>query len=149
MTASTPSGQPGSLDQVQKDIVAEMSDLEDWLATYEYLVRLGKALEVDDDGLRSDEHSISGCQSRVWIRTELRDGRLRIFADSDATITRGIIALLLRVLDNRSPSEILGSELYFLDRTGLSKHLSPARGNGLRAIVRQIQGSAETSLGDL
>jgi cysteine desulfuration protein SufE len=149
VTASTPSGQPGSLDQVQKDIVAEMSDLEDWLATYEYLVRLGKALEVDDDGLRSDEHSISGCQSRVWIRTELRDGRLRIFADSDATITRGIIALLLRVLDNRSPSEILGSELYFLDRTGLSKHLSPARGNGLRAIVRQIQGSAETSLGDL
>ncbi len=148
MTAPTSSGTPEALDRAQDGIIAEMSVLEDWLATYEYLVRLGQALTVDDDGLRSDEHSVSGCQSRVWIRTELRGGRVRIFADSDAAITRGIIALLLRVLDDRSPDEIVGSELYFLDRTGLSKHLSPARGNGLRAIVQRIRGSAEASLRD-
>ena len=135
VTVPTAPDAPGPLDRVQNEIISEMSVLEDWLATYEYLVHLGKALDVGDEGLRSDEHSISGCQSRVWIRTEIRGGRLRVFADSDAAITRGIIALLLRVLDGRSPSEIVGSELYFLDRTGLSQHLSPARGNGLRAIV--------------
>lgn len=133
------------IEAVQDAIIAEMSGLEDSLATYEYLVRVGRGLTVDDDGLRSDEHSVSGCQSRVWVRTELDDGHMRVFADSDAMITRGIIALLLRVLDRRPPADIVGADLYFLRETGLSEHLSPARANGLQAIVARIQRFAEAS----
>jgi cysteine desulfuration protein SufE len=131
------------LDAVQEAIIAEMSGLGDALATYEYLVRVGRDLTVDDNGLRTDEHSVSGCQSRVWVRTELDDGHLRVFADSDAMITRGIIALLLRVLDRQSPADIADVDLYFLRETGLSEHLSPARANGLQAIVTRIRRFAE------
>lgn len=146
MTDPTVPGFSDTLDLAQDEIIAEMAGLEDGLATYEYLVRLGKGHPRDEDGLRSDRYSVSGCQSRVWIRTELRDGTVRILADSDATITRGIIALLLRVLDGRSPAQIVESDLYFLDRTGLSHHLSPARSNGLHAIVRRIRSFAEASV---
>lgn len=132
-----------SIDAVQNEIVHEMSDLHDPLEKYEYLVRLGRALTVPDGGVRLDEHSVAGCQSRVWIRAELRGGRLHMAADSDAMITRGIIALLLRVLDGRMPGEILRTELFFLDRTGLSTHLSPARANGLAAMVRRIRSCAQ------
>jgi cysteine desulfuration protein SufE len=136
-----------ALDAVQDEIIVEMSGLEDALATYEYLVRVGRGLTLEEDGLRSEEHLVSGCQSRVWIRTELREGRLRVFADSDAMITRGIIALLLRVVDRRCPADVTGADLYFLSETGLSEHLSPARANGLRAIVARIRSFAEESLG--
>lgn len=134
---------PRPIDTVQDEIIAEMSGLEDRLAKYEYLVRLGRGLRVPDDGIRKDEYAVAGCLARVWIRTELRAGRLRIFADSDAQITRGIIALLLRVLDGRTPTEILQADLHFLHDTGLSMHLSPARSNGLAAMVRQIRSCAE------
>jgi len=132
-----------SIAEVQDDIVAEMSACANRLAKYEYLVGLGRSLEVAEDGLRTDEHALAGCQSSVWIRTELRDGRLRIDADSDTMITRGIIALLLRVLDDRPPAEIAGADLRFLEATGLSMHLSPARANGLVAMVRHIREAAE------
>lgn len=148
MTGSTAPGPQDGLDPAQDGIIAEMAGLDDGLATYEYLVRLGKNHRPDEDGLRHDRYSVSGCQSRVWVRTELRGGHVHILADSDATITRGIIALLLRVLDGRSPAEIVASELYFLDRTGLSHHLSPARSNGLHAIVHRIRSFAETSMGE-
>jgi len=148
VTGPTASRPPKGRDPVQEWIIAEMAGLADGLAAYEYLVRLGKEHRPGEDGLRHDRYSVSGCQSRVWVRTELRDGRVRILADSDATITRGIIALLLRVLDGRSPVEIVESELYFLDRTGLSHHLSPARSNGLHAIVRRIRSFAEASVSD-
>ncbi|MEJ2206511.1 MAG: SufE family protein [Gemmatimonadota bacterium] len=146
MNDSAVPGSRAALDLAQDEIIEEMAGLEDGLATYEYLVHLGRDHKLDEDGLRTDRYSVSGCQSRVWIRTELQDGHVRILADSDATITRGIIALLLRVLDGRSPAEIAGSELYFLDRTGLSRHLSPARSNGLHAIVRRIRSFAEASV---
>jgi cysteine desulfuration protein SufE len=133
---------------VQDEIIGEMSRLPDRLAKYEYLVSLGRGLAVPDDGIRSDEFLLAGCQSRVWIRTELRDGRLRITADSDTMITRGIIALLLRVLDGRPPTEIVAADLYFLDVTGLSMHLSPARADGLTAMVRRIRASADAAPGD-
>lgn len=136
-----------SMDAVQDEIVHEMSGLLDALAKYEYLVRLGRALAAPGEGVRQDTYSVSGCQSRVWIRTDLRGGRLHIAADSDAVITRGIIALLLRVLDGRSPGEILRTELHFLERTGLSTHLSPARANGLAAMVRRIRACAEEASG--
>jgi cysteine desulfuration protein SufE len=127
----------GSLGQVQDRVVEEMAGL-DRLAKYEYLVGLGQGL-ASPDGIRSDEYAVPGCQSRVWIQAELRDGRLRLFADSDAMITRGIIALLLRVLDGRPPAEVAHADLYFLEQTGLSTHLSPSRANGLAAMVKQIR----------
>lgn len=132
-----------SMASVQEEIVAEMAGLEDGLKTYAYLVRLGRALESPKESIRQDAHAVSGCQSQVWIKTELHAGRLRIAADSEAMITRGIIALLLRVLDGRTPAEIVDGELFFLDKTGLRSHLSPARGNGLAAVVQKIRSCAE------
>lgn len=131
------------MSAAQDEIVAEMSDLEDWLAKYEYLVARGRELNVEDEEIRTEEHAISGCQSSVWIRAELRGGRVHLCADSDAMITRGIIALLLRVLDGRPPREVACAELYFLDRTGLRTHLSPARANGLAAMVQRIRTCAK------
>lgn len=139
MNPDTNAGPPPSVESVQDAIVAEMSALDGPLKKYEYLVHTGRDLQVPDASVRLPEHAVPGCQSQVWIRAELRDGRLRILADSDAMITRGIIALLLRVLDGRSPADILQADLYFLDRTGLGAHLSPARANGLAAMVRQIR----------
>ncbi len=128
---------------VQDAIIAEMAGLEDALKKYEYLVGVGRALETPPESIRTPEHAVPGCQSQVWIRARLEDGRLRLDADSDAMITRGIIALLLRVMDRRTPMEIVEGDLYFLDRTGLASHLSPSRANGLGAMVRQIRQHAE------
>jgi cysteine desulfuration protein SufE len=138
-------GRPRSIEAVQDEIIAEMDGLEDGLSTYEYLAGVGRSLVVPDGGVRTDEHAVAGCQARVWIRAELRDGRLHLAADSDAAITRGIVALLLRVLDGRSPREVLDADLYFLDRTGLRTHLSPARANGLGAMLQRIRSYAELS----
>jgi cysteine desulfuration protein SufE len=140
-------GRPRSIEAVQDEIIAEMDGLEDGLARYEYLVALGRSLVVPDGGIRTDEHAVAGCQARVWIRAELRDGRLHLAADSDALITRGIVALLLRVLDGRPPREVLDADLHFLDRTGLRTHLSPARANGLGAMLQRIRSYAEASAG--
>jgi len=142
---STPKTEPArpSMAAVQDEIVAEMAGLQDALRKYEYLVAVGRILGTRDDSLRQEAHVVPGCQSRVWIRSELRDGLLHIEADSDAMITRGIIALLLRVLDARPPSQILEGDLYFLDRTGLGAHLSPSRANGLAAMVQQIRRLAQ------
>lgn len=139
MSEPAPPEAPPSLTAVQEEIIAEMAGLEDPLDKYDYLVGLGRALEMPEDSIREAEHAVPGCQSRVWIRTELRGGRLRIAADGEAMITRGIIALLLRVLDGRPPIDILEADLFFFDRTGLQAHLSPSRANGLAAMVRQIR----------
>lgn len=136
-----------SMDSVQSEIVAEMSGLDGPLEKYEYLVRLGRALDVHGGAIRHEDHVVPGCQSRVWIKAELEDGRLRLQADSEAIITRGIISLLLRVLDNRTPDEILETDLAFLDGTGLRAHLSPSRANGLAAMVRRIREYAEEAVG--
>jgi cysteine desulfuration protein SufE len=138
---------PPSMASVQDAIVAEMAGLDDPLRKYEYLVSMGRALEDPGDFVRQQAHAVPGCQSQVWIRAELQDGRLRLQADSDAMITRGIIALLLRVLDGRTPAEILDADLFFLDRTGLQAHLSPSRANGLAHMVQQIRARAEAAAG--
>jgi cysteine desulfuration protein SufE len=148
VTGTGDGGRPQSIEAVQDEIVAEMEGLEDGLSRYEYLVEVGRSLVVPDAEVRTDEHAVAGCQSRVWIRAELRDGRLRLTADSDALITRGIVALLLRVLDGRPPREILEADLYFLDRTGLRAQLSPARANGLGAMLQRIRSNAEALSGD-
>jgi len=136
-------GEARSMSAVQEEIIAEMSDLEDWLAKYQYLVARGRELRVAGDAIRKEEYAIAGCQSSVWIRAEMEDGCVRLAADSDAMITRGIIALLLQVLDGRPPRKVAGADLFFLDRTGLRTHLSPARANGLAAMVQRIRTCAE------
>ncbi len=134
---------PRPLDVVQAAIADEMAALADPIARYEYLIAQGDALPHADGALRTDEHAVPGCQVSVWIRAELVDGRLRLAGDSDARINRGMVALLLRVLDGRTPAEILGADLFFLDRTGLRTHLSPARANGLAVMVQRIRSCAE------
>ena len=131
------------IDEVQAEIIDEMSGLEDSLARYEYLIAQGDALPAADGDLRSEKHAVPGCQVSVWIRAELQGGRLHLSGDSDARINRGMVALLLRVLDGRTPAEIAAADLFFLDRTGLRTHLSPARANGLAAMVRRIRRCAE------
>lgn len=131
----------GTIGERQDRVIQEMVRLDEWLDRYEYLVALGRKLE-SPEGIRADENLVPGCQSRVWMVAEMDDGRLRLSADSDALITKGIVALLLRVLDGQPPEEITDAELYFLEETGLSSHLSPSRANGLWAMVKQIRAYA-------
>lgn len=131
-----------TITEIQDQIIAEMSELEDWFDRYEVLIALGKEFGTCDESLCTDEYRISGCQSAVWLRSEVRDGRLRLHADSDSQITRGMLALLLRVFDGQPPDAAADAELYFLDDIGLSSNLSPSRANGLGTIVRAIRGAA-------
>lgn len=126
-------------NQVQERIIAEMNALDSWMDKYQYLIEQGKVLEPANVDIRCEDNALIGCQSRVWIDAELEGGRVHYLADSDAQITRGIIALLLRVLNHRPPSTIVDTELYFIEQTGLARHLSPARGNGLAAVVAELR----------
>lgn len=126
-------------DKIQEEIVEEFSAFEEWLNKYEYLIELSGELPAIDEKHRTEQYVIQGCQSRVWVDAELRDGKVWYTADSDAIITKGIIALLIRVLNGRTPQEILSTELYFIDRIGLSANLSPTRANGLLAMVKQMR----------
>lgn len=135
-----------SIAAAEDEIIAEFARLGDLTAKYEHLVRLGARL-VPPDGIRADTNRVAGCQSRVWVRTELRGNRMAIDADSDAMIVRGLIALLLRILHDRTPEAILATELRAFDETGLRAHLSPARSNGLAAIVRRIREDAASASG--
>ena len=139
-------GSNHSIDAVQEQIIAEMAHLDDLMDKYEHLVRLGHELDVADDGVRRNENAVAGCQNRVWIRTEFRESRLHIAADSEAVITRGIISLMLRILDGRPPAEIIAAELHAFDAIGLSSHLSPARADGLTAMVRRIREDARRAV---
>lgn len=137
----------GSLAERQDRIVEEMNGLGDWMAKYEYLVELGRSLESPEE-IRAEENRVPGCQAKVWITAEMDDGRLRLQADSDALITRGLVALLLRVLDGQPAGAIADAELTFLDRTDLGAHLSPSRANGLTAMVNRIRSCAEEGIAE-
>jgi cysteine desulfuration protein SufE len=126
-------------DEAQDRIIAEFSGIEDGIATYEYLVAVGKQHDPNDDRLKTDEYALPGCQSQVWLRSELRDGRLRFYADSDSQIIRGILVLLLRVLSGRAPAHVANTDLYFLKEVGLSSSLSPSRASGVATIVRHMR----------
>lgn len=128
------------MSAVEDEIVAEMTGLEDSIERYQYLVRQGEALPEPSVDIRAEEFAVPGCQSRVWIRKTEVDDRVRIEADSDAAITKGMIALIVRVLGGRPVSEVRGAELAFLDRTGLRGQLSPSRANGLAAMVEVVVG---------
>lgn len=117
----------------------EFSVFEDWLDKYNFLIELGNDLPAIDPRYRTPEYLINGCQSKVWLHADLEDGRLQFNADSDALIVKGIVALLVKLMNNRTPSEILDNELFFIDEIGLHQNLSPTRSNGLLAMVKKMR----------
>ena len=128
-----------TINQIQDDIIAEYSEIEDWMDRYACIIDLGNTLPPIDEQYKTPSHIIEGCQSRVWLNAELIDGKVVYTADSDAVIVKGIISMLISVLSQHTPDEILTAELYFIDRIGLSEHLSPTRSNGLVAMVKQMK----------
>jgi cysteine desulfuration protein SufE len=126
-------------DRIQEDIIEEFSVFDEWLDKYDYLIELSDTLPAIADEHRTDNYVIKGCQSRVWVDARLEDGKVYFAADSDAIITKGIIALLIRVMNGRTPQEILHLELYCIDAIGLGEHLSPTRSNGLVAMIKQMK----------
>ena len=131
-----------SIDEAQREVIAEFSDFDDWMDRYQMLIDLGNELGTLDEKYKTEQNIIDGCQSRVWLQCDYIDGKLVFTADSDALIVKGIIALLIRVISNHTPQEILDSDLYFIDKIGLREHLSPTRSNGLLAMVKQIKAYA-------
>jgi cysteine desulfuration protein SufE len=129
----------GTITDIQKEIIEEFNFFPDWTEKYEYLIELGKKLPLINDQYKDEDHLIKGCQSRVWLHAENKDGLVVYTADSDAIITKGIIALLLRVLSGQTAQAILEEELFFIDQIGLTNHLSPTRANGLLSMVKQIK----------
>ncbi len=128
-----------TLHDIQDQIIEEFSVFVEWLDKYEYLIELGTSLETMKDSFKTNEYLINGCQSRVWVNAELEGDKVIFRADSDAIITKGIVALLIRVLSNRKPEEIMNADLYFIDRIGLAQNLSPSRSNGLLAMIKQMK----------
>ena len=129
-----------TINQIQDEIIDEFVDIEDWMDRYAYIIDLGNALPAIDEKYKTPQYIIEGCQSRVWLNAELNDeGKIIYTADSDAIIVKGIISLLIKVLSEHTPQEILDAELYFIDKIGLSEHLSPTRSNGLVAMVKQMK----------
>ena len=126
-------------DRIQEDIIEEFSVFDEWLDKYDYLIELSDTLPAIADEHRTDNYVIKGCQSRLWVDARLEDGKVYFAADSDAIITKGIIALLIRVMNGRTPQEILDLELYFIDAIGLGENLSPTRSNGLVAMIKQMK----------
>lgn len=131
-----------TLDEKQQDIIDEFSMFDDWMDKYEYIIELGKELPIISDENKTDDKLIEGCQSRVWLHTDVVDGKMSFTADSDAIITKGIIGLLIRVLNNEDPKAVATADLRFIDEIGLHEHLSPTRSNGLASMVKKLKLSA-------
>lgn len=127
------------IDRIQNEIIEEMSALDDWMDKYEYLIKLGRNFDPQDEKFKTEENALKGCQSKVWISAELQDNKISFSADSDSLIIKGILALLLRVLNNQPLKDVAHSDLYFIDRIGLSTNLSPSRANGLASIVQHLK----------
>lgn len=128
-----------TINEKQEEIIDEFSGIDDWMDRYGYIIDLGNSLPPIDEKYKTPEHLIEGCQSRVWLNAEYRDGKVHYTADSDAIIVKGIISLLISVLSDHTPDEIINSDLHFIDAIGLSEHLSPTRSNGLLAMVKQMK----------
>lgn len=128
-----------TINQIQDEIIKEFAEVNDWMDRYGMIIDLGNTIPPIDEQYRTPQHLIEGCQSRVWLNAEERDGRVYFTADSDAIIVKGIIALLIKVLNGQTPADILASDLYFIDRIGLAENLSPTRSNGLTAMLKQMR----------
>ena len=128
-----------SINERQDEIIEEFQDFDDWMDKYQLLIDLGSSQEPLDEKYKTEENLIDGCQSRVWLQADYRDGLIFFQAESDALIVKGIVTLLIRVFDGQTPEDILSADLYFIDRIGLREHLSPTRSNGLLAMVKQMR----------
>lgn len=131
-----------TINEAQDEVIEEFNDFTDWMDKYQLLIDLGGELNALGEQYKNDDNLIDGCQSRVWIQCDVKDGLLFFTADSDALIVKGIIALLIKVLSGHTTKEILDADLYFIDRIGLKDHLSPTRSNGLLAMVKRIKSYA-------
>jgi cysteine desulfuration protein SufE len=128
-----------TIKEIQEEIIDEFSMFDDWMERYEYIIELGKSLPLINDAYKLESNLISGCQSKVWLHSEIENDTINFTADSNAILTKGIVALLLRVFNNQKPSDILSAKLYFVDEIGLKEHLSPTRANGLVSMIKQIK----------
>lgn len=128
-----------SIASLQEGLVEEFSIFDDWMDKYEHLIELGKSLPLIDPALKSDDKLIKGCQSKVWLHAELKNNHVVFTADSDAIITKGIIAVLIRVFSDQTPQEIMQADMQFIDEIGLKEHLSPTRANGLVSMIKQMK----------
>ena len=127
------------IQERQEEVIEEFEMFGDWMDKYEHLISLGKELPLIEESKKLNENRIKGCQSRVWLDAQLEGNNIHFTADSDAIITKGIISLMIRVLDDSTPAEIVNSDLYFIDKIGLKEHLSPTRSNGLVSMVKQMK----------
>ncbi len=128
-----------TIEEIQEELVDEFSMFDDWMQRYEYMIELGKSLELIDPKYKTKDRLINGCQSQVWLHTELKDGKVIYTADSDAIITKGIVAILVRVFSGQTPQDILNADTKFIDEIGLKEHLSPTRANGLVSMIKQMK----------
>jgi cysteine desulfuration protein SufE len=131
-----------TIDVLEQEVIEEFEIFDDWMQKYEHIIELGKELPLIESKYKTEENLIKGCQSRVWVWGEIKENKLSLTADSDAIITKGIIALLIRVLNNQTPEEVVKAELKFIKAIGLQEHLSPTRANGLLGMVNQIKSLA-------
>lgn len=128
-----------TIQEIQEEIIEEFSMFDDWTQRYEYMIELGRSLPLIEDRYKDDDHIIKGCQSKVWVHAELQDDKLVFTADSDAIITKGIIAILVRAFSNQKPVDIIEADTRFIDTIGLKEHLSPTRANGLVNMIKQLK----------
>ena len=128
-----------TIKEIQEEILDEFSMFDDWMERYEYIIELGKSLPLIDEKHKTDENLIKGCQSKVWLHVDMIGNKLTFKADGDAILTKGIVALLLRVFENQNVTDVLTADMSFIDEIGLKEHLSPTRANGLVAMIKQIK----------
>ena len=128
-----------SIEEIQNEIVEEFSLFDDWMQRYEYMIELGKSLPIIKEQYKTEDNIIKGCQSKVWVHAELEEDKLVFTADSDAIITKGIIAILIRAFSNQKPMDIIEANTDFIDQIGLKEHLSPTRANGLVSMIKQLK----------
>lgn len=128
-----------TIEAIQGELIDEFSMFDDWMQRYEYMIDLGKSLPLIDENLKTEDKLIKGCQSKVWLNSEMKDGKIIFTADSDAIITKGIIAVLIRVFSDQKPQAILDANTDFIDEIGLKEHLSPTRANGLVSMIKQMK----------
>jgi cysteine desulfuration protein SufE len=128
-----------TIAQAQDEIIDEFSFFEEWMDKYELIIQMGKELPLIDEAYKTDDHLIKGCQSRVWLHANFKDGKIWFTADSDAIITKGLVAMVIKVLSGHTPAEIAAADLYFIDKIGFKSHLSPTRANGLLSMLKQMK----------
>lgn len=127
------------IEDIEKEIISEFELFDDWMGKYEYLIELGKSIPLIDEKYKTDNRLIKGCQSKVWLYSEFENGKVLFRADSDAIITKGLVALVIRVLSDHTPDEIINAKMEFIDKIGLQEHLSPTRSNGLVSMIKQMK----------